>query len=60
MYAEYNGVYYTASGTVTAKGLVVSIDYKKIKFYELKNIWGIINVYLFWLLPDWTWRDGNS
>lgn len=59
MHAEYTDKYYSTSGTVTAKGYVLSISYKKIKIYEEKNIGKKATVYLFGMLPDGTRRDGN-
>ena len=33
--------------------------WKKVRVYNLKQIWEKILSYLFGILPDGTWRDGN-
>lgn len=32
---------------------------KKLKIFTVNNIWEKATVYLFWILPNWEWRDGN-
>lgn len=38
---------------------VMLIDYKKIKAFSIINIWEKLKGYLFGLLPNGEWRDGN-
>ena len=35
------------------------ISMKKIRVFDIKSIWEVANWYLFWLLPNWEWRDWN-